>query len=92
MKKARNGINAAASTVNLANILTSRSSNVRQSGVIFLINTAYNQDVDTGDMPDSAKIRLSLHGELSINGKKIDPGKPILGYQVFMQTKQSKSS
>ncbi|HBS61066.1 MAG TPA: hypothetical protein DEA44_17605 [Firmicutes bacterium] len=92
MKSARSGINATAATVNLANILTSRFSNVRQSGLIFLINTADKQDVATGDGLETAEIRLSLNGELSINGKKIDPGKPIPGYRVFMDTKQSKSN
>lgn len=88
--KNKSGINAAAATVNLANILTSRFSNVRQSGLVLLINTAYNQDTD--DRSTSAKIRLSLDGELSIDGKKVDPNKAIPGYQVFMDTKKSKSN
>jgi hypothetical protein len=98
MQSAKAGLNATATAVNLANILSSSFSNVRQAGLILLINNAYNQDLDTKidksskeAGSESGEIRLSLDGELFIGGKKVDPDNPMPGYRVFMDSKRSAS-
>lgn len=98
MRSVKPGLNATATAVNLANILSSSFSNVRQAGLILLINNAYNQGTHARinklheeDGSESAEIRLSLDGELFIGGKKVEPDNPVPGYKVFMDTKRSSS-
>ena len=90
-------LNASAAAVNLANILSSCRSNVRQSGLVLMINNAMDMFASCKDKYADKKgekpveIRLSLDGEVYIDGRKVDPKNPIPGYKIFIDRKNSRA-
>jgi hypothetical protein len=94
MGKANNSINAKAATINLANILSSIDTHVRQTGLILLLNTAndlLNHELKNDHLTGLDEIRITLGGEIFVNGKKIDPNNLLPGYKIVMDRKESKS-
>ncbi|MGI6113426.1 MAG: hypothetical protein ACOYEJ_04820 [Mahellales bacterium] len=97
MAEITNRLNAKAAAINIANILSSRDSKVRQNALIMLLNPTLRwlNDADgIGNDRQNAEpreIRITLDGNILIDGKKIDSEKPPLGYKIFVDKKEARS-
>ena len=74
---------ARASTINLANIIRSYESKVKHLNVfLFLKGKGF-----TFKKHQKEDIGISLDGEVSINGKKLDPENPPEGIEIHVEKK-----
>lgn len=94
MYNTTSGLNISGSGINLANMLSSRNSSVRQLGLIMMVNSSdcpplckenhnkYNQPLE---------IRLTIDGKLLINGKNVDSTTTLPGFRILVDSKEAKS-
>ena len=98
MSQITNSLNAKAAAINIANILSSQDSRIRQNALILVLNPASPWFDESGGADGNSRqdarpseIKITLDGEILIDGKKINIKKPPSGYRIFVDRKEARS-